>query len=119
MTETLAAYSLVAVYSAIAVYAIAFVALRARSGEARVAGAGRDLEARRRIRPRVRGIDPRRREDDDRTGGLRRRRRYQRVAFALTVLAWVIHVAAIALRAFAAGRVPWANLFEFTVTGRR
>jgi cytochrome c-type biogenesis protein CcsB len=43
--------------------------------------------------------------------------RYQRIAMALTILAWVIHVAAVGLRAFAAGRVPWANLFEFTLTG--
>ena len=88
MTDTLAAWSLVAVYSAIAVYAVAFIVwvldLAARTG------------------PPAAGS---------------RERRYRRVAFALTILGWVIHAGAVALRAIAAGRVPWANLFEFTLTG--
>ena len=91
MTDTLAAYSLVAVYSAIAVYAVAFVAfvldLAARASVAQAASAA--------ARP----------------------SRYHRVAFALTILGWIIQVGAVALRAIAAGRVPWANLFEFTLTG--
>lgn len=39
-----------------------------------------------------------------------------RVATALTVIAWVLHAAAALLRGLAAGRVPWANMFEFTLT---
>lgn len=118
MTETLAAYSLVAVYSAIAVYAVAFIAFvldlskRAAVSQAAVAepavasGAyvGRTMLAERET-------------PIDRSTGEPGASRYQRVAFALTILAWVIHVAAVVLRAFAAGRVPWANLFEFTMTG--
>jgi len=42
--------------------------------------------------------------------------RYLRAAMALTVIAWVLHVAAAILRGLAAGRVPWANMFEFTLT---
>ena len=114
MTETLAAYSLVAVYSAIAVYVIAFVlfvldlAKRASLAQAATtepaaasarANEGSTLVAEKTTTAAGPGAT-----------------RYQRIAFALTVLAWVIHVAAIALRAFAAGRVPWANLFEFTLT---
>ena len=95
MTETLAAYSLIAIYSAIAVYVIAFVVFvldlssRAATAQAAVAPATPPTAA----------------------------TRYQRIAVALTILAWVVHVAAVALRAIAAGRVPWANLFEFTLTG--
>ncbi|MEO5920766.1 MAG: c-type cytochrome biogenesis protein CcsB [Pseudolysinimonas sp.] len=116
MTETLAAYSLVAVYSAIAVYAIAFVvfvldlaqrasvaqsaAVASPSAPAKRAYQGSTLVAE---KPPV-ATEP------------AARTRYQRVAFVLTVLAWIIHVGAVALRAIAAGRVPWANLFEFTMT---
>ncbi|HOV99937.1 MAG TPA: c-type cytochrome biogenesis protein CcsB, partial [Rhodoglobus sp.] len=42
--------------------------------------------------------------------------RYLRAAMALTVIAWVLHVTAAILRGLAAGRVPWANMFEFTLT---
>jgi cytochrome c-type biogenesis protein CcsB len=120
VTGTLAAYSLVAVYSAIAVYAIAFVAFvldlakrasisqavsqtAAASGRAYQGATARTTTAVAEKAPPVAGAPS--------------PTRYQRVAFALTILAWVIHVAAVALRAFAAGRVPWANLFEFTMTG--
>jgi len=34
----------------------------------------------------------------------------------LMVLAWLLHVAAVVLRGVAAGRVPWANMFEFALT---
>jgi cytochrome c-type biogenesis protein CcsB len=44
-------------------------------------------------------------------------RRYERVAFALTILAWIIHVASIVLRGIAAGHVPWSNMFEFACLG--
>ncbi len=40
-----------------------------------------------------------------------------RVGVSLTVLAWLIHLAADVLRGLAAGRVPWANMYEFAMTG--
>jgi cytochrome c-type biogenesis protein CcsB len=39
-----------------------------------------------------------------------------KVAMSLTVVAWVLHVAADVMRGLAAGRVPWANMFEFSMT---
>ncbi|MET1043908.1 MAG: c-type cytochrome biogenesis protein CcsB [Microbacteriaceae bacterium] len=39
-----------------------------------------------------------------------------RVAISLTVLGFVIHLAATIMRGFAAGRVPWANMYEFSLT---
>jgi cytochrome c-type biogenesis protein CcsB len=42
--------------------------------------------------------------------------RLPRVAMALTIIGWVLHVSADILRGFAAGRVPWANMFEFSLT---
>ena len=41
---------------------------------------------------------------------------YLRAAMALTIIAWVLHVGAAVFRGVAAGRVPWANMFEFTLT---
>lgn len=115
MTETLAAYSLVAVYSAIAVYAIAFVLFvldLAKRASLAQAATSKPAAASARAYEGSTLVAEKTTTDTGGSGATR----YQRVAFALTVLAWVIHVAAIALRAFAAGRVPWANLFEFTVT---
>ena len=40
-----------------------------------------------------------------------------RVGVSLTVLAWLIHLVADLLRGLAAGRVPWANMYEFAMTG--
>ena len=42
--------------------------------------------------------------------------RFERVAFALTILGWVLHVGGTVLRGIAAQRVPWANMFEFSLT---
>lgn len=38
------------------------------------------------------------------------------VAMVVTVVAWVLHLAATVLRGVAAARVPWANMFEFWLT---
>jgi cytochrome c-type biogenesis protein CcsB len=46
----------------------------------------------------------------------RRANRFARVAFALTILGWVLHVTGTILRGVAAHRVPWANMFEFSLT---
>ncbi|GAA1521754.1 c-type cytochrome biogenesis protein CcsB [Agromyces terreus] len=40
-----------------------------------------------------------------------------RVGVAMTVLAWALHLAADITRGLAAGRVPWANMYEFALTG--
>ncbi|TFD21504.1 c-type cytochrome biogenesis protein CcsB [Cryobacterium sp. TMS1-13-1] len=40
-----------------------------------------------------------------------------RVGVSLTVLAWALHLAATVLRGIAAERVPWANMYEFAMTG--
>jgi cytochrome c-type biogenesis protein CcsB len=40
-----------------------------------------------------------------------------RVGVSLTVLAWAVHLVAAVLRGIAAERVPWANMYEFAMTG--
>jgi cytochrome c-type biogenesis protein CcsB len=39
-----------------------------------------------------------------------------RLGMVFTVMAWLLHVGGTVLRGLAAGRVPWANMFEFTLT---
>jgi cytochrome c-type biogenesis protein CcsB len=39
-----------------------------------------------------------------------------RLGMIFTVMAWLLHVGGTVLRGIAAGRVPWANMFEFTLT---
>lgn len=45
------------------------------------------------------------------------RRPAARIAVALTIVAAVIHAVAVISRGFAAGRVPWGNMYEFCTTG--
>jgi cytochrome c-type biogenesis protein CcsB len=112
--ETLAAWSLVGVYSAAAVYLGAFVVFLvdlakrsatapAKAGAASTAqlnGSTAVLVDAPPAPPVVTGPS-----------------RNARVGFALTVVGWTVHVAAIILRGVAAERVPWANMFEFALTG--
>ena len=46
----------------------------------------------------------------------RRSNRFERAAFELTILGWALHVVGTVLRGIAAHRVPWANMFEFSLT---
>ena len=43
--------------------------------------------------------------------------KFQRIAMALTWLAFVLQLAATILRGVAASRVPWATMYEFAMTG--
>lgn len=43
--------------------------------------------------------------------------RIERVAYSLTVLAFVLHLGASATRGLAADRAPWGNMYEFAATG--
>jgi cytochrome c-type biogenesis protein CcsB len=131
--ENLVAYSLVAVYSAMGVYTIAFilftldlakrsVATGRTSGQtAAPAAASTTASAAQGAsaastgsrgtavldRPVVSA-----REKDAGSGGTR----YQKAAFALTLLAFVLHMGAVVTRGLAAERVPWSNMFEFGLT---
>jgi cytochrome c-type biogenesis protein CcsB len=113
VTETLVTYSNLAVYSAMAIYTIAFImftldlarrsaAVPAASVSATaVAGSGSTT-----VLERV----------DAPTKTAPKNPRYLRAALALTVIAWLLHVTADVLRGIAAARVPWANMFEFSLT---
>lgn len=112
--ETLAAWSLVGVYSAAAVYLGAFVifmldlAKRSSVAPAKVQqAASAQLNGSSAVLVDAPPAPP----------TVARPSRNARVAFALTIVGWVVQVAAIVLRGVAAERVPWANMFEFALTG--
>jgi cytochrome c-type biogenesis protein CcsB len=114
--ETLAAWSLVGVYSAAAVYLGAFVvfmldlAKRSSVAPAKATTASTaQLNGSTAVLVDAPPAPP--------TVETPRPSRNARVGFALTIVAWVVHVAAIILRGVAAERVPWANMFEFALTG--
>jgi cytochrome c-type biogenesis protein CcsB len=46
-----------------------------------------------------------------------RRSKVLRIAHALTILYFLILAAAVLARALSAGRVPWGNMYEFSITG--
>jgi cytochrome c-type biogenesis protein CcsB len=108
--------SLVAVYSAMVVYTFAFIAftvdLAKRSGQApQVAeGAVQQASAGGRATALLERVVTAPKEQTVRRG------RIVRIALTLTTIAWVLHASAAVLRGLAAGRVPWANMFEFSLT---
>ncbi|HEU0205937.1 MAG TPA: c-type cytochrome biogenesis protein CcsB [Pseudolysinimonas sp.] len=131
-TATLAAYSVVAVYSAMTVYVLAFVAfaldLSKRSAIAQSALASAKAPASLSLattassRAEKAGstavIDkpaPPAQPTASPTAG--RASRFQRTAYALVIVGWTVHLTALILRGLAAGRVPWADLYEFVMTG--
>ena len=112
MTETFASYSLLAIYSAMAVYTLAFIAytLDLAKRSASVAPAAASVVASgaagsTAVLERTTTEAP-----------IVRRSRELRIAFALTILGWALHVGGVLLRGIAAERVPWANMFEFAIT---
>jgi cytochrome c-type biogenesis protein CcsB len=113
--ETLAAWSLVGVYSAAVVYVIAFVVfaldLAKRSADAAPASARSAVSAE------ASGSTAVLIEAPPTPPSVAGSSRNARVGLALTAVGLAVHVAAIVLRGIAAERVPWANMFEFALTG--
>ena len=117
MLSELEHYSTIALYSAMIVYSIAFVFyavdLANRSGDTaqQATGAGTQQAA-----AGGGGVATLTRTASPRTETRQPRSRSLRIGFSLTVLAFVLHLAATVLRGIAASRVPWANMYEFALT---
>jgi cytochrome c-type biogenesis protein CcsB len=110
MTETLVSYSTIAVYSAMAIYALAFIMFTLDlSRRAVVAAPATAVVSQSSVGSTV-VLEKIEAPVAPKTPS------YLRAAMALTILAWVLHVGAAVFRGVAAGRVPWANMFEFTLT---
>lgn len=129
MTETLSQYSVLCLYSAMAVYALAFIFfsidLARRSSladeaavvaEPQLVGASAGGAAARGGRATATLAKLSSRVEDE-VYNAPARSRTLRIGFSLTVLAWLLHLVAALLRGIAAGRVPWANMYEFSMTG--
>ena len=113
MTETFVQYSTIAVYSAMAIYALAFVMFALDlSRRAAVVAVPAAVE----VTASANGYTTVLEKVDAPAAPLAKSPRYLRAAMALTVIAWALHVGAAIFRGVAAGRVPWANMFEFTLT---
>ena len=136
VTADLAYYSLVAVYSAMAIYTISFVAfaldLAKRSGDAQQAAArAAKAEAAATATATATATVSRSSSvgstvvldraapgaDGPVAGTPTKASSFERVAIAMMLLGFVMHVVSVVLRGLAAGRVPWANMFEFSLTG--
>jgi cytochrome c-type biogenesis protein CcsB len=121
VTATLAAYSVVAIYSAIAVYVLAFIAfaldLSKRTAIAHAASPGAVEAPRSVAKGGTAVLEKAPPAPPAAASVVGRSSRYQRTAYALVIVAWVVHLTALVLRGLAAGRVPWADLYEFAMTG--
>lgn len=120
MTETLDAYSLVAVYSAMVVYTLAFILytidLSRRSADATVAATAKSTTTASATVGGAAGTTVIQETPVVTAAPRRSAPRYLRAAMALTILAWLLHVVGAVLRGIAASRVPWANMYEFSLT---
>ncbi len=119
--------SVLLVWTAIAVYALAFIAyawdLARRSAQAVEA---KDAADRVLVRERelvAAGAATAGRADDRADAAslpvapARPRQLFARIATTLTWVAFLFHVAGDVTRGIAAGRVPWSNMYEFSLTG--
>ena len=114
MTSSLVTFSLIAVYSAMAVYTLAFIAftvdLAKRSTVSPVAV--EVASATKSAAGRATALLERVVTEEPLAAG---RSRALKAAMALTAIGWVLHASGALLRGLAAGRVPWANMFEFSL----
>ncbi|KWW98154.1 cytochrome C biogenesis protein [Carbonactinospora thermoautotrophica] len=118
INQGLAQLSDMFMYSAIAVYAMAFLATAAewvvdarRARRAAVpagvaAGTGAEAGG---VATLVRPAPA--------PGGEYQVERWGRIGVSLTVLAFLLHLAAVACRGFSAQRMPWGNMYEFSTGG--
>lgn len=117
--ENLVALSLVAVYSAMGVYTLAFILFtldlaKRSAGQPVAVSAGASLSAEQSVGGVATAVRSTTAVSD--AAPTSSATRYQRVAFALAIIGFVLHFGAVVLRGVAAERVPWANMFEFGLT---
>ncbi|MFD3443173.1 c-type cytochrome biogenesis protein CcsB [Microbacteriaceae bacterium 4G12] len=127
-TATLDAASLLFLLGATGAYAMSFVSfaldLARRSADATTADASArasrvlaSSSAAGATAQRRAGVATLERRGDDATAGRSRSPISLRVGLALAVLGFALHLVATILRGIAAARVPWANMYEFSMTG--
>ena len=137
MTETFEQYSLLLIYSSMGIYTFAFIAfvldLARRSAlvrdvssavaadssaqipekELAAVGAGSKKSAASVTKGRASYV-----AGNDETAVVKPGRSVMlRVGMAMTVLAFALQLGGVILRGLSAGRVPWSNMYEFSITG--
>lgn len=145
MTENLEQYSIILIYSAMAIYALAFVAfafdLARRAAGVRAADAAVDTSAA--DERELAGVSagkqgaavkggneysatavaagaskPSGRAGKAAEGSVVQPRAMMlRLGVSLTLIGFVLHLGGVVLRGISANRVPWANMYEFSITG--
>lgn len=111
--------SLLLLYSAMAIYAFSFVCfsidLASRQSAVTAASAEEEAEALTAssvtTAVKARPVPPVATPVRDRSRTLRR------IGVVLLTFGWLLHLGATVLRGIDAGRVPWANMYEFSLTG--
>jgi cytochrome c-type biogenesis protein CcsB len=128
-TLSLDAVSVLLIWTAIAIYALAFIAYAldlARRSAAAVDAQGSSAYSQKpelvAVGTRLGSGAPARSEGATTTGTVatpprKPRQVWARIGTALTVLAFAFHLGATVTRGIAAGRVPWSNMYEFSMTG--
>ena len=129
-TLSLDAVSVLLIWTAIAIYALAFIAyaldLARRSAAAVDAQSLPEFATQRElvgVATRLGSGAPARTDGSTNTTGTvvtpprKPRQMWARVGTALTVLAFLFHLGATITRGIAAERVPWSNMYEFSMTG--
>ena len=120
--------SVLALWSSMAIYALAFIAfavdLAKRSAEVTAASelsatgdAAIGATATSTASAGSSGVTTLPRVDPDAPQVQAKRSAVLRVAVALTILGFLMHLTAVLTRGVAAERVPWANMYEFAMTG--
>lgn len=124
MTGTLSALSTVALYVAMGFYTAAFVVfsidLARRGAEATTtvpSAVARRIAATQPPTTVVIGEESSEQSTKSKGAPSRAARGVTRWAFGLTIAGFAFHLIATVLRGVAAARVPWANMWEFSMTG--
>jgi cytochrome c-type biogenesis protein CcsB len=118
VTDLLVSSSLTAVWSAMGVYTLAFImftldlAKRSAWAQQTPVGVTATASSRGQLAGTTTTID----RVDTGTAQKPLSLKFERIAFALTVLGWLVHTAAVVMRGVAQGYVPWSNMFEFSLT---
>lgn len=116
MTEQLASAALVAIYSAMAVYSIAFVFFAVDLAKrSTVAAPALESAAHGQATAFQGAVATAQRTTSSDVAASAKASRFERTGFALTLLAWLLHLAGAVLRGLANGYVPWSNMFEFSL----
>ena len=121
-TLSLDGISLLLVWTAIATYLLAFIAYTIDLAQRSVPASTPQREpalvgATATVSPQTESTQSRGADSVRTPPAQRPRLLWARIGTSLAVLAFLFHLAGTVLRGIAAGRVPWANMYEFALTG--